>query len=317
MKRLRLLSACALIAGLTMPCASRAASLRAFRMLPGTTVRLSDLFEDLRVNDRVLGPSPQPGQRIMVQAPQLAAIARDYNVDWRPLSGAELTILQRDARPFTQEAAIALLRPLLTGAGAAADAAVTLADYRPAMLPREATPAAELSDMSYDAASGKFTATLTLTVRDMPPIATRLSGQAMAMVDAVELTQPLNAGTILTAGTLHATRIPAGSLHGAPALSEDAVLGLALRRNLGAGQKLVMGDLAHPILVARNATVRMVLSAGAIALSAEGIALEEGAMGAHIRVQNPSSHAIVLAEITGADDVRVMANRTPVQVAAQ
>ena len=64
-----------------------------------------------------------------------------------------------------------------------------------------------------------------------------------------------------------------------------------------------MGDLAHPILVARNATVRMVLSAGAIALSAEGIALEEGAMGAHIRVQNPSSHAIVLAEITGADDV--------------
>ena len=152
-----------------MPCASRAASLRAFRILPGTTVRLSDLFEDLRVNDRVLGPSPQPGQRIMVQAPQLAAIARDYNVDWRPLSGAELTILQRDARPFTQEAAIALLRPLLTGAGAAADAAVTLADYRPAMLPREATPAAELSDMSYDAASGKFTATLTLTVRDMPP----------------------------------------------------------------------------------------------------------------------------------------------------
>ncbi len=317
MARASLLSACTLIAALASPASAHAATLRAFRMLPGASVHLSDLFDDLGVADRVLGAAPAPGARIMVQAPQLAAIARDYNVDWRPVSGGEQTILQCDATPYTQAAAVALLRPMLVSAGAAPDAAITLADYAPPMLARDAVAQAEIGDFTYDAVTGKFTALLSVTVRDAPPITTHLSGQAMRMVDAVELTQPLSAGTVLSAGRVHATRIPAASLRGAAPVSEAAVLGLALRHNLDAGRPLVMGDLTHPILVARNATVRMVLSAGEIALSAEGIALEEGALGAHIRVQNPSSRAVVLAEITGADEVRIMATRGPIQVAAQ
>ncbi len=313
----RLLSACMLMVAFTTPGTAHAATLRAFRMLPAASVHLSDLFDDLGVADRVLGAAPAPGQRIMVGAPQLAAIARDYNVDWRPVSGGEQTILQRDATAYTQAEAVALLRPMLISAGAATDAAVSLADYAPPMLPRNAQVLANVADFSYDAATGKFTALLTLSVRDTPPITANLAGQAIHMIDAVELTQPLGAGTVLTADRVHATRIPATSLRGAAPVSEAAVLGLALRHNLDAGQPVVMGDLTHPILVARLATVRMVLSAGEIALTAEGTALEEGAMGAHIRVQNPSSHAVVLAEITGADEVRIMANHAPIQVAAQ
>ena len=62
----------------------------------------------------------------------------------------------------------------------------------------------------------------------------------------------------------------------------------------------------------------MVLSAGAIyARGREGIALEEGALGAHIRVQNPTSHAVMLAEITGDAEVRIMPGHAPIVVAAQ
>jgi flagella basal body P-ring formation protein FlgA len=46
------------------------------------------------------------------------------------------------------------------------------------------------------------------------------------------------------------------------------------------------------------------------------VALEDGAMNAHIRVQNPSSRAIMLAEVTGADEVRIMPGHAPIQVAA-
>jgi flagella basal body P-ring formation protein FlgA len=77
-----------------------------------------------------------------------------------------------------------------------------------------------------------------------------------------------------------------------------------------------MGDLTHPVLVARNASVRMALDAGPIALAAEGLALEEGAMGAHIRVQNPNSHAVMVAEVTGAGAVRIMPNHAPLVAAA-
>ncbi len=317
MARARLLSACTLIAVLVVPEAGRAATLRAFRMLPADTVRLSDLFDGLQVSDHVLGAAPAPGARILVQAPQLAAIARDYNVDWRPVSGAEQATLQRDATAYGQDEAVALLRPRLSAAGMAADAAIALADYRPLMLPRGTVPQAEISEISFDPATDKFTALLTLTTRDAPPFVTRIAGQTVAMVDAVVLTQPLGAGTVLTENHLRVTRIAASTLRGTSPVDAAAVLGLALRRGLAAGQPLVMGDLTHPILVARNATVRMLLSAGQIALTAEGTALEDGAMGAHIRVQNPTSRAVVLAEITGADEVRIMTNHAPIQVAAQ
>jgi flagella basal body P-ring formation protein FlgA len=311
-------AACAILLACLPPApAARAATLRAFRLLPSGNVRLSDMFDDLACADRVLGAAPAPGGRILVQAPQLAAIARDYGVDWRPVTGAEQTLLERDATAFSLAAVTALLRPKLAEAGAPDDSTIALPDYAPILVPKGAVPDAELADFTYDPATMRFSALLTVTMRDAPPVTTKIAGQAMRMVDAVVLARPLSAGSILTAESLRATRLPAGALRGDAPLTLNAVSGLALRHSIPAGQPLVMGDLLHPVLVARNANVRMILSAGAIALSAEGVALEDGAMGAHIRVQNPSSHAVMLAEITGADEVRIMPGHAPLVVAAQ
>jgi flagella basal body P-ring formation protein FlgA len=314
MRSLLLLSACA-FASAQMP--AEAASLRAFRALHGPSVRLSDLFDAIESPDRVLGAAPAPGDRITVQAPQLAAIARDYGVDWRPMTGAEQAVLQRESSAFPQETLMALLRPRLAGAGAPADAAIEMPDYAPPLLPKDAVPQASLADFVYDAASYRFSGTLTVTVADMVPVTVRLVGQVVPMVDAAVLSTRLHGGSVLSTDDVRAARLPVSALHGEAALSVNAVLGLALRRDFPAGQALAIGDLTHPVLVARNAQVRMVLSAGTIVLAAEGVALEEGAMGAHIRVQNPSSHAVMVGEVSGADEVRIMPGRAPVVVAAQ
>jgi flagella basal body P-ring formation protein FlgA len=293
------------------------ATLRAFRSIPGSTVRLSDLFADMAAPDRVLGAAPAPGARITVQAPQLAAIARDFGVDWRPITGAEQTILERASIQFTQIALTDLLRPKLTAAGAPANAAVTLESYAPPAMPVGAIPAAEIANFAYDASTFRFSAFLTVTVADAPPAVQKIAGQIVPMVDAATLTHRMAARAIITDQDIQLARIPATALRGEAALSPNAVLGMALRRDTPPGQPLVTGDLTRPILVARNAPVRMMLSAGAITLAAEGIALEEGSLGAHIRVQNPTSHAVMLAEITGADEFRIMPGHAPIVVAAQ
>jgi flagella basal body P-ring formation protein FlgA len=61
----------------------------------------------------------------------------------------------------------------------------------------------------------------------------------------------------------------------------------------------------------------MRLDAGEISLSAQGVALEDGGMGETVRVQNPSSKAVVMAMVTGGGEVRVLGQRAPLQVAAQ
>ena len=88
-----------------------AATLRGYAALRSPTVRLSDLFDNIGpATDKVLGPSPAPGDKITVEAPQLAAIARDYAVDWRPESGSERVVLERAGERLAQAAFMQPLR---------------------------------------------------------------------------------------------------------------------------------------------------------------------------------------------------------------
>ncbi len=57
----------------------------------------------------------------------------------------------------------------------------------------------------------------------------------------------------------------------------------------------------------------MLLDSPGIALTAQGQALEAGAIGERIRVLNPVSHAVVEAEVIGPDRVRVAPNAMPLR----
>ena len=56
----------------------------------------------------------------------------------------------------------------------------------------------------------------------------------------------------------------------------------------------------------------MQLSTGGLSLSAQGQALESGALGERIQVLNPASRAVLEVEIVGPDRVRVTAGSAPV-----
>src|SRR5689334_10184716 len=82
-----------------LPMSAEAARLRPMTTLTSPMVRLSDLFDDAGPEaDRVLGPGPAPGGRIVVEAAQLGWIARQFGADWRPASPADRAILDRPGR---------------------------------------------------------------------------------------------------------------------------------------------------------------------------------------------------------------------------
>jgi flagella basal body P-ring formation protein FlgA len=305
------------LAALLAPGAS-AATLHDFGQLGGPLVHLSDLFDSLgAAPDRVLGPAPAPGDRIIVEAPQLAAIARDYSVDWRPQSGAERVVLERAGDRMQQAAIMAPLRAALASAGAPSDADISLPGFDPPLIPSGSTPQQAVTDTNFDPATGRFTAMLSVSAPGMATLHARLSGQVAAMTQAAVLTHHLRPGTILAAADLQEVRVRVSQLRGNAPLTLDAATGQALRHDMASGQPLTGSDVARPVLVARNGTVRMRLDAGGIQLQAQGIALEAGGLGETIKVQNPSSRAVVLAEVTSAGEVRVVPDRAPLIVAAQ
>lgn len=289
------------------------ATLRPMTSLSASVVRLSDLFDDAGPGAaRVLGPAPQAGGRIIVEAAQLAAIARQFGVDWRPASAGDRAVLDRPGRMLPREQALDAVRAALDGAGAPAECEIELPGFAPPLVPAEASAQPVATQMSYDPNTGRFTAVLSVTGDGMDPVNIRLSGRVVETTEVPVAAGRLQAGTVLGASDVRMARVRVSLLRTEVARIPPQAIGMVLRHLVPAGQPLPLADLVRPPLVQKGAVVLIQLDSPGITLSAQGQALDPGAAGERIRVLNPISRAVVEAEVTGPDRVRVDPGAMPV-----
>jgi flagella basal body P-ring formation protein FlgA len=307
----------ALAASLITAVPAAAASLRSAATLTAPVVRLSDLFDDAGARaDRVLGPGPAPGGRIVVEAAQLAAIARQFGVDWRPASPADRSVLDRPGRLLAREDIFAALRAALAAVGAPADGDLDLPGYTAPMVPLESHTEVAIEQLDYEGASGRFAATLVVTGTDMPTERMRLSGRVQEMVELPVLARRLPAGSVLRPGVLLPARVRASGVRGETVRNAADAVGQALKHLAVAGQPLSTTDLMRPVVVQKGARVMMQLFTPGLALTGQGVALDAGGMGERIRVLNPSSRAVLEVEVIGPERVRVSPGSMPLETAA-
>jgi flagella basal body P-ring formation protein FlgA len=297
---------------------AEATTLRTMTTLHAPVVRLSDLFDDAGGNaDRVLGPGPGAGGRIVVEAAQLGAIARQFGVDWRPASSADRAVLDRPGRPLRRDDVLHAVKTALMADGASAECDVELADFTSPLVPLDAEPQPVVSDLDYDAAAGRFSAMLSITGAAMEPMHLRVAGRVDDTVELPVTTARLVAGSVLRVEDVHMARVHTAVLRGEVARRPGDAVGMQVKRQIAAGQPLEMNALMRPSMVQKGATVLMMLDSPGIALTAQGQAVEAGAIGERIRVLNPGSHAVVEADVIGPDRVRVAPNSMPMTVGAR
>jgi flagella basal body P-ring formation protein FlgA len=291
---------------------AEAASLRSVTALHGPLVFLRDLFDDAGPNaDRVLGPGPAPGDRIVVEAPQLNAIARQFDVAWRSVSLADRAVLEWPGRPLRKDEVTEAVRTAVTAAGAPDDCEVDIPGFVPPTVPTDARVGVAVAQVDYDAGSGRFTAALTVTAETMNPLDTRISGRVEAMTEAPVAATRLLPETVLRQEDVRIARIRTSVLPAEAALSPDQIVGMQLRRPVPAGLPLRLGDLMRPPLVQRGAIVRIELNGHGLSVTGQATALDNGAEGDRIRVQNLNSHAYLYADVTGPGQVRVAPEAQP------
>jgi flagella basal body P-ring formation protein FlgA len=297
---------------------SEAATLRATTTLRASTVRLSDLFDGLDGKaDRVLGPGPGPGGRIVVEAAQLGAIARQFGVEWHPGSSGDRSVLERPGRPLRRDDVMNAVRSALIASGASADCDVDLAGFSPPLVPVEAVPRPVVSDLDYDATAGRFSAMLSVTGEALEPLHFRVDGRADDTIVLPVAATRLLAGSIVQPSDVRMARVRTSLLRGDVMHSPSDAVGMQTKRVIAPGQPLFINELMRPSMVVKGATVLMVLDSPGIALTAQGQAIESGAIGERIRVLNPSSRAAVEAEVTGPDRVRVAPSAVPMTVSTR
>lgn len=302
-------------ATLAMP--ARGAILRGEIMLDGPDIHLTDLFDEAGPQGmRLLGPAPAPGASIVVEAAQLAAIARQFSVDWRPVTGAERAVLSRAGAPLPREDVVRALRAALPGAGAPNDADIDLMAYAAPMLPAEALAQVGVEQLDYDPASFRFSALIVISAARMAPLHQRVAGRVQEMRLLPVPLRRIAAGERIAAGDLRMERVRASLVHDEAAGTMADAVGMAARHILLPGLPMALADLARPILVHRGATVAMALALPGLSVSAQAEAMENGALGEHIRVRNTASGAMLEAEVTGAEQVRVQPGAAPLRRAA-
>jgi flagellar basal body P-ring formation protein FlgA len=319
---LALLPTASVLAGVvaagTIAADAQAASLRAATMLHAPVIRLSDLFDDAGANaDRVLGTAPGPGGSIVVEAPQLGAIARQFGVDWQPSSPAERTVLERAGRLLPRGDVLKAAKAALVAAGASSECEVELPGFTPPMVPAEASPQALATELDYDAGSGRFSAVLSVTGEGMEPINLRVAGQVEDTIELPVAVARLPVGTVVRADDVRLARVPLAMVHSEVLHAASDAVGLQVRHPVVAGQPFAVADVMRPTLVQRGSEVQMQLQSPGLSVLAQGVAMESGATGERIRVLNPSSRAVVEAEVIGPGRVRVTPDSRPVSTAAR
>jgi flagella basal body P-ring formation protein FlgA len=298
-----------------LPGVAAAATLKPFTTLDRDTVRLSDLFDG--ADDRPLGPSPAPGARISVEAPQLTAIAHMFGVDWRSSGPGDRAILERPGHVLTKEDILPSLRAALLQAGAPADSEIELPAPSLAPLPAGTPPGLDYTGLEFDAGSGRFTTTLHVTAPGVPPVDARLSGRVQAMLELPVPRRAMMPGDVLTVADLQWTRLRLGIARGEVVRAAVQAVGQALRRPLLAGMPIPLADLGRPVIVMKGEPLVLSLDGPGIALTAQGVANEAGGVGERIQVINPYSRAVLEAEITGPGHARVLPGSIPTTTTRQ
>jgi flagella basal body P-ring formation protein FlgA len=292
---------------------AHAAVLKTHTTLHGPQVFLRDLFEDAGANaDRLLGPGPGPGGRIVVEARQLKAIARQYDVDWQPISHADRAVLEWPGRPLERAVVLAAVRSALVAQGAAPDCDIVIPGLNPPIVPQSGVSAPEITQLEFDRDLGRFTAMLSVTGDGIEPITTRLSGEVADVIEVPVAVTRLTAGSIAGKDDIRMARVHVTSVHTEVAHDPAAVIGMQLRLQMQAGVPIPLANLMQPTQITRGDAVQMQLQVGGLWLTGQGMALESGAIGDRIRVRNVSSQAVLEAAVVRPGEVRVVPGSSPI-----
>lgn len=319
-----LLSVLATAGGLAMA-AEPAPRLRAHVSVSGEIVRLGDFVENAgRHGEVAVFRAPDLGHTGAVPAWQIVDAARRAGLDGLQAESHAEIMVTRTARivpmaDMEEKVAGAVAQSLgLTDTSrirVAFDAGT-----RPVAVEPDARDPAIVVRLDHDSRTGRFEAVLAVPGSDRSSRSGgfRLAGQAHELIDFVVPTRMIGRGEVLKATDLTVERRARHEISGMVAdtiVALTQAAGLAARRPLTPDRPFRTVDLMKPELVERNSAVLILVERPGMLLSLRGRALEAGAEGDVIQVQNLQTQRNLQAMVTGPGRVTIVRSPAPLAIA--
>jgi flagella basal body P-ring formation protein FlgA len=302
----------ALAFGLVAQSAYAGALLRPNVVVDDEVVKLGDLFDNVGPKANVaIARAPAPGHRATLDAEWLQRVANMNGVDWHPQNVFEQAVVERSGVVVTHDQIEAELLTALAGQGVPEGSQIELANRATQIVvPVGASLQVGVRDLFYDSRYKRFTATVEVPANSPSATRVRVSGRIFQTVDVPVLAHLINRGDVITAKDIAWTKMREDALRRDVATDPSQIIGMTPRQSVRAGQMISASELQKPIAVARGALVTMVLKYGAMSLSAQGHAVEQGSVGDVIRITNSHSNLTVEGRVEGPNMVSVSSNGT-------
>lgn len=275
--------------------------------LDRATIRLGDVFSGIATKADVdIATAPPPGKSVTYDYSVLSQLAQRYDLVWQATNFNNKTVITRAAHQISAEMVRSAVIEQLKAQGVSGDIDVVL-DQRSLEinLPTDVKSDFKLLDFSFDKNSQRFRAQL-LAAIDTPAFQQlAVTGRATAVVDVPVLNKALTAGSIIGASDLDWIKMPLDRANDY-LRNQDAVVGMELKRQMAEQSALRPQDVLPPRVVLRGSLVTMQVTAPGMQLTAQGRALQDGAVGETIRVTNTQSNRVLEAKVIGSGAVQVM-----------
>lgn len=284
------------LAALTHP--ALAATLKSRILVQAPIVTVGDLFDGLEHHqERPLFRAPNPGTSGMLQVQQLRQVMRNAGIKIHFQTELSAIEVARTGQAITKTLAIELLTLALVQRGLINDDDEWSFSLQPLpdQLASDGTQPAfiDISSVSLVPSTGRVSAIL------MIPGYGRvgLIGTGTQMVEAVRLKNRFTAGDILTLNDVEIVKVPVQRVAHFERADIAAIVGKTVKFNRRAGSLLAQKDIVPTKIIKRGNLVTIKLTRGALSLTAQAQALEDGAENDLIRVLNLRSKRTITAQV--------------------
>ncbi len=162
-----------------------------------------------------------------------------------------------------------------------------------------------ISQLKLNEEQGKFTAQAEIFADGTAKASTILTGKFYLMrevwVPAVEIAK----GEEITADKLKQTTVRVSRVKDTMVVAEDKLIGQAAKKTLKAGKLVNERDIGAVILVKKGATVTSIYRSKGLQITAQAVALEDGAKGQNIELENTKSRKKISGRVINAETVEV------------
>lgn len=269
-------------------------------------IRLGDLFVEAGEKaDVVVAYAPAPGSRMVYDVNSLASIARANGIKWQARSWFDRVVVERPAVTVGDTEIMAAVRAELAKRNVDSKADVELATRGVSLqLPADASTTLDLQNFNFDERTGQFNGRIVLPAADGTQ-SLPLSGRVHRTVEVPTLTRRIATGETVGRDDIQWQTARAETVARNVILDPSRIVGMEAKRPLQADQPLRAGDVRAPVIVAKGSLVTLVVQSATMTLTSKGRAMENGAMGDSVRIQNTQSKVVVEGEVVSSGTVRV------------